>query len=299
MRLHHRDHVVRAVDGVTFSVNEGQIFSIVGESGSGKTTLAKCILRLYHATGGAVIYRNESVFEMNKREIIQFRRKVQPIFQDADSTLDPRHNVYAILEEPLLIHRLGDRTDRERRISAAIEKVNLPSSLLGRHPCELSGGQRQRVAIARALLLNPDVIIADEPISGLDPVVATQVLDLLTTLRRTSGITIVLISHDLDTISYASDRIAVMYRGKIVEMINSDCFDDVRHPYARFLKGIGSEVPKARFPESVHRLSHEKHEGCSYAEHCLQRIGVCDRTPPELRQVAHGHHVACHVFPGA
>lgn len=295
-RFRHPDHIIRAVDGVSFSVNNGEIFGIVGESGSGKTTLAKCMLRLYHPTDGGVSYRNRSVFAMSKEELRRFRRKVQPIFQDADSTLDPRQKVFAILEEPLLIHQLGDRGERKHRISEVIERVNLSSSLLTRHPSELSGGQRQRVAIARALLLEPEALIADEPTSGLDPMVAAQILDLLIALKKTGGVTIIFISHDLNTISYASDRIAVMYRGKIVEMIDGDYFQDhAQHPYTRFLRGLDTGISRTTLPESVHQLTRAKHEGCGYAHLCPYRIPLCDEVSPELRQIDDWLRVSCHI----
>lgn len=254
------------------------------------------MLGLYSPTDGNVIYRDKNISMMTKEEVIRFRRKVQPIFQDADSTLDPRQSVAAILEEPLLIHHVGEKKMRKRLLSEVLDKVNLSASLLGRYPSELSGGQRQRVAIARALLLNPELIIADEPTSGLDPMVSAQILDLLLSLRKASGVAIVLISHDLNTVNFASDRIAVMYRGKIVEMIDGEHFEkDAQHPYTRFLKGIEPGVPETSASQGVHQLSHAQDIGCSYAHLCPYRTTYCYEASPELKQLTPWLHVACHV----
>lgn len=295
-RFGRPDHLVRAVDGVSFSLNHGEILGIVGESGSGKTTLAKCILRLYRPSEGDVFYLDTNVLAMRKTELKRFRRRVQPIFQDADSTLDPRQKVSAILEEPLLIHQFGERSERKRLISDVLERVNLSPSLLVRHPSELSGGQRQRVAIARALLLEPEVLIADEPTSGLDPVVAAQILNLLITLREKDGVTIVFISHDLDTIGYSSDRIAVMYRGKIVEMVDGDHFErSVQHPYTKFLMGRQTMTLETGLPDTPHRVGHADDEGCGYVHACPHRLSICYRVPPKLKRVNDWLTVACHI----
>jgi oligopeptide transport system ATP-binding protein len=295
-RFHHPDHIIRAVDGVSFTVTDGEVFGIIGESGSGKTTLARTMLRLCEPTAGSVRYHGRDVFGMDAAALKRFRREVQPVFQDADSTLDPRQHVGAILEEPLLIHGIGDGEERHTRIAAMLAQANLSSSFMERHPTELSGGQRQRVAIARSLLLNPVMLIADEPTSGLDPIVATQLLSLLLRLKREQGLTMVLISHDLATVTYASDRIAVMHRGTIVEMAGGEGFStNVDHPYTRFLLGLETRLPDTNLIEGVHEHVHEAETGCPYVHACPHHLHECHHSAPPLRQVSPGHLVACHA----
>jgi oligopeptide/dipeptide ABC transporter ATP-binding protein len=295
-RFGHPDHIVRAVDGVSFGVNEGEVFGIIGESGSGKTTLARTVLRLCAPTAGSVDLRGSDVFALKGDALRRFRREVQPVFQDADSTLDPHQHVADILEEPLIVHRLGDAAERARRITRILDDVNLSPSFMQRHPGELSGGQRRRVAMARALLLDPALLIADEPTSGLDPLVATQMLALMLELKRERGLTLMLISHDLATVTYASDRIAVMYRGRIVELAPGDGFEAASiHPYTRFLLGAEARLPEFPLLEGVHEHMHAHEEGCAYVHACPHHIHECHHRAPPLREVAPGHFVACHL----
>jgi peptide/nickel transport system ATP-binding protein len=295
-RVGHPDHIVRALDGVSFDVNEGEVFGVIGESGSGKTTLARTVLRLCAPTAGTVHFRGSDVFAMEGNALRRFRREVQPVFQDADSTLDPHQHIADILEEPLLIHRHGDATERARRINAILESVNLSPSFMQRHPSELSGGQRRRVAMARALLLEPALLIADEPTSGLDPLVATQMLALLLRLKHERGLTLMLISHDLATVTYASDRIAVMYLGRIVEMAPGDGFEAASiHPYTRFLLGAEARLPDFSPIEGVHEHLHDYEHGCTYLHACPHHLHECHHHAPPLREVAPGHLVACHM----
>jgi len=295
-RFQHPDHVIRAVDGVSFTVEEREVFGIVGESGSGKTTLARTMLRLCPATGGMVRFRNEDVLSMEPTALKAFRRQVQPIFQDADSTLDPRQSVLSVLEEPLLIHDLGDRRQRSEMIRKVLDRVNLSPSLLARHPSEMSGGQRQRVAMGRALLLEPSLLIADEPTSGLDPLVATQILALLLELRRESGLSVVLISHDLDTVAYAADRVGVMYRGRLVEVIGGEAFSSgALHPYSRVLLGLDHASGEQVLEEGVHEHEHVLETGCPYVDLCVHHLHECHHEAPPLREVWPGHFVACHA----
>ncbi len=296
-RFQHPDHVIRAVDGVSFTVDPGEVFGIVGESGSGKTTLARTILRLCSAQGGSVLYENMDVLSADPDQMKRFRREVQPVFQDADSTLDPRQDVLSILEEPLLIHGGYDAPGRRRAITAAASQVNLSRELFSRHPSELSGGQRQRVAMARALLLEPRLIIADEPTSGLDPIVATQILALLLNLRAQRGVSLVLISHDLDTLAYAADHVGFMYRGRLVETIGGDDFrKGARHPYTRYLLGLEAMADMPVLEEGVHEHAHVLEDACPYLHACPHHRRECHEIVPPFIQVAPGHSVACHLM---
>jgi peptide/nickel transport system ATP-binding protein len=294
-RFSHPDHVIQAVAGVTLNVEKGEVFGIVGKSGSGKTTLARSILRLVEPDRGQIRYKGQDVLSMNTSLLKRYRKEVQAIFQDADSFLDPRQRLFSALEEPLLIHKQGSRQERREKVQQAFKHVNLPYSLVERYPSELSGGQRKRVALARALVLDPDLIIADEPTTGLDPLVGAQILRLLFRLNREYGLTLVLISHDLAAVNYLSHRIAVMYSGRIVEQINGELFEGgSRHPYTRFLQGNTAGINEEDDPVDVH--GHNIVSGaCVYSHACPFAKPVCLNTSPDLRQLSPGHLVACHL----
>ncbi len=298
-RLGHSDQIIQAVRNVSFGVKRGEIFGIAGKSGSGKTTLGKTILRLLEPDGGSVLYKGSEIFKFSPGDLKQYRRQVQVVFQDADSTLNPRQSLYSALEEPLLIHCVGAKKQRQKAISKALEQVNLPYSLTGRYPSELSGGQRRRAALARALVLEPELIIADEPNTGLDPVVSAQVLALLLELNRQHNLSLILISHDLAAINYLSNRVAVMYGGKIVEMIDGSMFEFFsRHPYTRFLQGFNGDVILQNGVCDVHAKSRVSDEGCVYVACCPEARDECFKASPELTRVAFGHLVACHRVHG-
>jgi peptide/nickel transport system ATP-binding protein len=292
----HHDHIIKAVDEVTFQMREGEVLGLVGESGCGKTTLAKTILRLYLPTDGDVLFRGRSVFRTRGSELKELRRNMQVVFQDSNSTLDPRMDAGHLLEEPLLLHKMGERSERHRLIASMMEMVRLSPAFLTRHPSELSGGQRQRLSIARALIIEPRLVIADEPLAGLDPIVSTQLLDLVLSLQREMGLTYLFISHDLSTVTYASDRIAVMYKGKIVEIIDGDRFElGGLHPYTRFLQSPEPLLPESETNGDVH-LQHQNGDGgCVFRQKCPHRTGICSEVCPPLREVAPTHRVACHL----
>jgi peptide/nickel transport system ATP-binding protein/oligopeptide transport system ATP-binding protein len=227
---------VRAVDDVSFSIQEGETFGLVGESGSGKTTTGRCILRLIEPTSGSVRFKGEDVLAFSRSRMRQARRDMQIVFQDPYSSLNPRMRVGTIVEEPLIIHKTGSKTDRRRRVEELFELVGLDPSQLSRYPHQFSGGQRQRIGLARALALNPSFVIADEPVSALDVSVQAQVINLLMDLQQRLKLTYLFIAHDLRLVHHICDRVAVMYLGKIVEMGPADrLFQAPAHPYTKAL----------------------------------------------------------------
>ena len=234
--LFRRPAILRAVDGVSFSVNEGETFGLVGESGSGKTTTGRCILRLIEPTSGEVRFRGENVLQFSSARMRQARREMQIVFQDPYSSLNPRMRVGDIVEEPLVIHKTGPKASRRARVAELFELVGLDPSHLSRYPHEFSGGQRQRIGVARAIALNPSLIIADEPVSALDVSVQAQVINLLMELQERLGLTYLLIAHDLRLVRHICSRVAVMYLGKIVEMGPAEAlFAAPAHPYTQAL----------------------------------------------------------------
>jgi len=239
-----RVETVRAVDGVSFSIEKGETLGLVGESGSGKSSLGRCLLRLVEPTSGEVRFDGEDVLAFGRSRLRLARRRMQMVFQDPYSSLDPRMRAGAIVEEPLAIHRTGNRAARRARVAELLRLVGLDPGLAARLPRELSGGQRQRLGLARALALDPSFVIADEPVTALDASVQAQVVNLLVDLQQRLGLTYLLIAHDLRLVAHVSDRVAVMYRGRLVEVAAArQVFDDPRHPYTRALL---SAVPAPR-----------------------------------------------------
>ena len=238
---------VRAVDDVSFSIDEGETFGLVGESGSGKTTTGRCILRLIEPTSGHVRFRGDDVLAFSRSRMRQARRDMQIVFQDPYSSLNPRMRVGAIVEEPLIIHRMGGRTERRARVEELFQLVGLDPAQLSRYPHQFSGGQRQRIGLARALALNPSLVIADEPVSALDVSVQAQVVNLLMDLQERLKLTYLFIAHDLRLVQHICRRVAVMYLGRIVEMGPTErLFEAPAHPYTRaLLSAIPVPDPKA------------------------------------------------------
>jgi oligopeptide/dipeptide ABC transporter ATP-binding protein len=296
--------VVRAVDGVSFALREGEMLALVGESGSGKTTTAQTILRLVKPESGAVRFEGEDISSVSGRRLRALRHRVQLIFQDPYESLDPRFRVRATIEEPLLVHGEGGRrADREEKVRDALTQAGLtpPELYLDRYPHELSGGQRQRVAIAASLVLDPKLLVADEPVSMLDVSVRAGILALLDDLRR-GGLAILMITHDLSTVAHFADRIAVMYLGRIVEEGPArDVINDPKHPYTRALVSV---VPR-RDPRTATEAQILRGEtpnpvavppGCRFHPRCPIAIPECKMVDPELRAPAgarSGHLAAC------
>jgi ABC-type oligopeptide transport system ATPase subunit len=239
--------IVRAVDDVTFSIDAGETFGLVGESGSGKTTTGRCILRLIEPTSGEVEFKGENVLAFDRARLRQARREMQIVFQDPYSSLNPRMRAGAIVEEPLVIHAVGSRAERQERVAELFRLVGLDPDQRARYPHEFSGGQRQRIGLARALALHPSLIVADEPVSALDVSVQAQVINLLMDLQDRLSLTLLFIAHDLRLVRHICERVAVMYRGRIVEMgITQSLFDAPAHPYTKaLLSAIPVPGPKA------------------------------------------------------
>jgi ABC-type oligopeptide transport system ATPase subunit len=234
--LFGRRRVVTAVDEVTFAIDSGETFGLVGESGSGKTTTGRCLLRLVEPTAGSVRFKGDDVLRFSTRRLREARRQMQIVFQDPYSSLNPRMRAGAIVEEPLVIHRLGDRAARRRRVADLFAMVGLDPAHLERHPHQFSGGQRQRIGLARALALNPSFLVLDEPVSALDLSTQAQIVNLLTDLQRQLALTYLFITHDLRLVQHLCTHVAVMYRGRIVEMgPTAALFTEPRHPYTRAL----------------------------------------------------------------
>ena len=291
---------VHAVDDVTFSLKEGESLGLVGESGCGKSTLGRTIIQLEKPTSGDVIFEGKRINDLDFESLKKVRSKIQMIFQDPFSCLDPRMSIEKIITEPLRLHNQGDKASRRSTAVSLLGKVGLPESSLNRYPHEFSGGQRQRIGIARALALRPKLIIADEPVAALDVSVQAQVLNLLNDIKKEFGLTVIFISHDLGVIKYFCDKIAVMYLGKVVEIAGSDeIYQHQVHPYTRALFSaipvpdptlvkerivLQGDVPSPMAPPS----------GCRFHTRCPHVKDQCKTTEPPLVELKPGHHVACH-----
>jgi peptide/nickel transport system ATP-binding protein len=290
---------VHAVSGVSFDVRAGETLGIVGETGSGKSTLARSILQAPRPTSGQVIFRGEDLAGLHGARLLQARRHLQMVFQDPFGSLDPKWRVRDLVEEPLIAYRTGDRTARRRRVDEVLELVGL-AQYRGRRPRELSGGQAQRVAIARAIALNPALIICDEAVSSLDVLIQAQVLNLFERLRAELGLSYLFIAHDLALVKQVSDRVAVMYLGKLCEVGPGEAvYRQPLHPYTRALLDSVPGTPTARTsgtirgepPSPVHPPS-----GCRFRTRCPRAGQRCADEEPAMRELATGHSVACH-FP--
>jgi oligopeptide transport system ATP-binding protein len=291
---------LKAVDGVSFSVLEGETFGIVGESGCGKSTLGRVILHLLEPTSGQIYFKGSDISKLNKEDLRRLRRDMQIIFQDPYASLNGRMTVSYIIREPLIVHGIGTRKEQEEKAMQLLEVVGLNSSHAYKYPHEFSGGQRQRIGIARALALNPSMVICDEPVSALDVSIQSQVLNLLKELQQDFKLTYMFISHDLGVVRYISDRVAVMYLGKFLELADKDdLYENPLHPYT---KALLSAILVPRVGVKKERIILEGDvpspmappKGCRFSTRCPIVEDICIETDPEFREVSARHYVACH-----
>ena len=297
-----RGQTVKAVDDVSFEIMKGETFGVVGESGCGKSTLGRTLIRLQQPTEDHIYLNGTDIAGLKGAQLKEMRKEAQIIFQDPSACLNPRRTIKQILMEPFEIHNLKGKIDVDAKIMELLQLVGLDSYHLSRYPHELSGGQKQRIGIARALALEPQIIICDEAVSALDVSVQAQVLNLLQELKEKLGLTYFFISHNLNVVYQVSDRVGVMYLGKMVEIANYDQLYEKRyHPYTEALLSAIPQVDQEEQKERIHLEGevpspYDPPSGCHFHTRCPKACDKCRQTAPELKEVAPGHYVACHLY---
>jgi len=292
---------VKAVDDVSFYVRKGETLGIVGESGCGKSTTGRLLMRLIEASDGKIVFEDKEITSMSKSELRKTRRDIQMVFQDPYASLNPRHSIEQILEEPLIVHGIGTKEERQKQVRDMLEVVGLSSYHAKRYPHQFSGGQRQRIGIAKALMTKPKLIIADEPVSALDVSIQAQVLNLMKDIQKEFQLTYIFIAHDLGVVRHISDRVGVMYLGRLIELADSEeLYENPKHPYTKALLSavpipdpdikretilIEGELPSPANPPS----------GCAFHTRCSLVMDICKNTRP-AEQNLNGHFVACHLY---
>lgn len=292
---------LHAIDDINFYVNKGETLGLVGESGCGKSTTGRAILRLHEPTAGEIIYRGENIVSYNSKKMKDMRRKLQIVFQDPYSSLNPRMSVFKLISEPLYVNKAyKTKGEIEKRVKEVMEIVGLEKRLENSYPHELDGGRRQRIGIARALALNPEFIVMDEPVSALDVCIQAQILNLMNTLQKEFNLTYLFISHNLSVVKHVSDRIAVMYLGKIVELSDyKTLFASPKHPYTQALL---SAIPIPKVDMQRERILLEgdvpspinPSDGCRFYGRCMYKKDICNKITPEFKKCSNGSYVACH-----
>ncbi|MDP4170196.1 MAG: dipeptide ABC transporter ATP-binding protein [Bacillota bacterium] len=293
---------VKAVDDVDFYVRKGETLGLVGESGCGKSTTGRMLMRLIEPTEGQVIFEGKDLGKLNANEMRKMRKDMQMVFQDPFASLNPRHTVEKILEEPLIVHGIGTAKERKQRVKEMLEVVGLSSYHAKRYPHQFSGGQRQRIGIARALMTKPKLIIADEPVSALDVSIQSQVLNLLEDLQKEFQLTYLFIAHDLGVVRHISDRVGVMYLGRLVEITTAEkLYEKPLHPYTQALLAA-VPIPDPSLKKARELLTgdlpspSDPPKGCAFHTRCKECMEVCKTTRPELRELEPGHFAACHLY---
>ena len=292
---------VKAVDGVTFTINKGEAFGLVGESGSGKTTIGRAVVKLSKKTDGDIIYNGKNIYDYTKKEQLEFRKKVQYIFQDPYSSLNPRMRVGDAIGEPLIAHGLASKENVREKVIEILKTCGLEDYYIDRFPHQFSGGQRQRIVIARAIALAPEFIVADEPVSSLDVSIQAQIINLFSDLRKEKGLAYLFISHDLSVVEHLCDKIAIIYLGNIVEIATSDeIFNNPKHPYT---KALISAIPSINPEERKKKIILEGDipsasnppSGCKFHTRCPNATDRCKKEVPEFLEREKGHFVSCHL----
>lgn len=296
---------IKAVDGVTFNVRRGETIGIVGESGCGKSTAGRTLIRLYEPTSGDVIFKGRNISKMDEAELRKsVRKNIQMVFQDPYASLNPRKTLKSILSEPMITHDLYGAKERAEKIEDLLDKVGFNPQFINRYPHEFSGGQRQRIGIARALALNPELIIADEPVSALDVSIQAQIINLMEDLQDELGLTYVFISHDLSVVRHISDRVGVMYLGKMMEFAGKKgLYENPLHPYTQALMSA-VPVPKKKGVQARERIilkgdlpsPANPPKGCVFHTRCPAAMEICSQMVPEYKEIKHEHYVACHLY---